>query len=87
MNPVAELNAEETIAPAHRVERETVGGSFQTVGTVGAGQTSFSDTGISSTTQYEYRITAFNGGGSSSACETNVITSGNCRLRKIISGP
>src|SRR5947207_10190864 len=24
MNPVAELNAEETIAPAHRVERETV---------------------------------------------------------------
>lgn len=40
-------------------------GSWQQVGVTLAGTTTFSDTGLASSSQYEYRVCAYNGGGSS----------------------
>lgn len=46
-----------------RVERALSGGTFAIVAEVGAGVTTFTDTGLNAATNYDYRIAAFNFGG------------------------
>ncbi|MDR3634849.1 MAG: fibronectin type III domain-containing protein [Isosphaeraceae bacterium] len=56
------------------VERSTNNGtSWTTAGTVGAGVTSFTDTGLSEATSYSYRVTATNGAGSSAPSATRSV--------------
>ncbi|MCC7518713.1 MAG: fibronectin type III domain-containing protein [Verrucomicrobiae bacterium] len=45
----------------YEIERRTSGGNFAVIGTVGAGVTSFTDTGRSAGTEYFYRVRAANG--------------------------
>jgi len=47
------------------IQRSTDGTSFGDVATVGANVTTFSDTGLVTSTTYSYRVSAFNSGGSS----------------------
>lgn len=49
-----------------RIERKLVSGSFAEIGTVAAGVTTFGDTGLTPSTQYIYRVRAYNGSGNSS---------------------
>ncbi len=54
-----------------RIERGTsAAGPWTSVGTVGAGVTTFSNLGLSETTTYFYRVTAFNTAGSSAFSNT-----------------
>lgn len=53
-----------------RIERSTAGGAFTQVGTVGAGVTSFADTGLTASTSYSYRVVAYNSAGNSAASNT-----------------
>ncbi|MDR3634278.1 MAG: fibronectin type III domain-containing protein, partial [Isosphaeraceae bacterium] len=56
------------------VERSTNNGTtWTTAGTVGAGVTSFTDTGLSESTSYTYRVTATNAVGSSAASATRSV--------------
>jgi hypothetical protein len=49
-----------------RIERSPTGaGTWTQVGTVGANTTSYSDTGLSASTWYDYRVYAYNAGGAS----------------------
>jgi beta-lactamase superfamily II metal-dependent hydrolase len=48
-----------------RIERRSGGGSFAEIATVGANVTTYGDTGLAASTAYEYRVRAFNGGGTS----------------------
>lgn len=50
-----------------RIERKSGSEEFIVVGTVGAGATTFEDTGLSGDTTYTYRVVATNGGGASEA--------------------
>jgi len=50
---------------AFAIERRVAGGSYAEVGTVGSNQTSFSDTGLSASTTYDYRVLARNVAGNS----------------------
>ena len=54
------------------VERSTDQSSWSSIGSVGANVTQFSDSGLSADTTYNYRVTAFNGYGSS--LESNAIS-------------
>jgi endoglucanase len=47
------------------IERRVAGGSYAEVATVGSNQTSYSDTGLSAGTTYDYRVLARNGAGNS----------------------
>jgi peptidyl-Asp metalloendopeptidase len=47
------------------IERAVGGGSFSQRATVGANTTSFTDTGLTASTTYHYRVRAYNGAGSS----------------------
>lgn len=49
-----------------RVERAVAGGAFGQIASVGAGVTTFSDTTVSPSTAYSYRVRAHNAGGFSS---------------------
>jgi hypothetical protein len=53
-----------------RVERSVSGGAFATLTTVGAGVTSYLDTGLTDGTRYSYRIVAYNSVGNSTASNT-----------------
>lgn len=59
-----------------RVDRKTgLGGTYALVATAGAGATSYNDIGLTSATQYYYRIFAFNNAGNSfSSLVTNATT-------------
>jgi lysophospholipase L1-like esterase/fibronectin type 3 domain-containing protein len=49
----------------YRVERSTGGGSWAAIATTAANVTSYSDTGLASSTTYSYRVVATNGAGDS----------------------
>jgi beta-lactamase superfamily II metal-dependent hydrolase/transcriptional regulator CtsR len=53
-----------------RIERRSSGGSFAQIDTVGAGVTTYSSTGLASSTTYEYRVRAYNTAGSSAYSNT-----------------
>src|SRR5205085_2691189 len=53
-----------------KVERSASGSSFAQVALVGAGVTSYSDTGLAASTQYSYRVRATNGAGDSAYSNT-----------------
>lgn len=57
-----------------RIERRPTGGSYAEVSTVAANITSYSDTGLTDGTLYEYQITAFNSAGSSTAITASATT-------------
>lgn len=62
-------------------------GSWEQVGVTLAGTTTFSDTGLAASSQYEYRVCAYNGGGSSSFTSgaTATTTSGTAnRIRVLV---
>jgi predicted phage tail protein len=48
-----------------RIERKTGSGSWSQIATVGANGTGFSDTGLSASTTYTYRVRSYNAGGAS----------------------
>lgn len=48
-----------------KVERRSGAGAFSVVATLGAGAVGYSDTGLDASTQYVYRVYAFNGAGNS----------------------
>lgn len=57
-------------------------GSWEQVGVTLAGTTTFSDTGLAASSQYEYRVCAYNGGGSSAfTAETKATTSAGTASR------
>jgi hypothetical protein len=56
------------------IQRETNGGSFATVGTVGTGVTSWGDAGLAAGTTYVYRVVAYNSAGLSGYSNTSTIT-------------
>ena len=56
------------------IQRSTYGGStWATAGTVGAGVTSFTDTGLTEATSYSYRVTATNAVGNSAPSATQSV--------------
>lgn len=57
-----------------RIERRVGVGSWSTVTSVSAGVTSYSNTGLTAETTYEYRIYAYNGAGDSTASNTDSAT-------------
>ncbi len=59
-----------------KIERKTgAGGTYAEVGSVGAGVTSFSNTGLAASTEYFYRVFAHNGSGNSTySNEANATT-------------
>ena len=59
-----------------KIERKTgAGGTYAEVGSVNAGVTSFANTGLAASTEYFYRVRAFNGSGNSSySNEANATT-------------
>ena len=48
-----------------KIERDVNGGGFSQIDTVGAGVTTYSDTGLSTGSTYTYRVRAYNGAGNS----------------------
>jgi len=48
-----------------KIERRTVSGSYSQIATVGAGVTSYSNTGLSASTTYYYRVRAYSAAGDS----------------------
>ena len=59
-----------------RVERSTDGQNFGVVATVGAGVTTYADTGLAASTAYVYRVLAFNAGGDSAYSSAAGATTG-----------
>lgn len=59
-----------------RIERKTgAGGTYSEIATVGAGVTTYNNTGLSASTAYYYRVWAYNGSGNSAySNETNTTT-------------
>lgn len=51
----------------YRLQRRLAGGSFAVIATLGAGVTTFNDTGLTPGASYEYRLVAFNAAGDSGA--------------------
>ncbi len=49
----------------YKLERATGTGAYALVATLGAGATSYSDSGLAAATQYSYRVYAYNSGGNS----------------------
>ena len=57
------------------ISRSTIsGGSFQPAGTVGAGVTTYTDTGLTPNTTYYYEVQAYNASGDSPAAYTTGVT-------------
>lgn len=52
------------------IERATAGGAFVQIATVAAGVRSYSNTGLTASTSYSYRVRAYNGAGNSSYSNT-----------------
>ncbi|MDX2004460.1 MAG: DUF4832 domain-containing protein [Meiothermus sp.] len=61
-------------ATRYALERRTGGGAFTPVGGDSLTSTSFTDTGLSPSTSYTYRVSAVNGSGSSSPRESATVT-------------
>lgn len=58
-----------------KIERKTgSGGTYAQLATVGSNVKTYQDTGLTALTQYYYRVSAYNGAGTSSPNETNVTT-------------
>ena len=57
-----------------RIERQLGAGAFATAATVGAGVTSFNDSGLVSGQLYTYRVVAYNAAGDAAASNTSQIT-------------
>jgi predicted phage tail protein len=57
-----------------KIERALGAGAFSQVGTVGAGVTSYTDTGLTAGTSYSYRVRASNTGGDSAYSNTGSAT-------------
>ena len=72
----ADLNWTDTSSneTGFRIERRSVGGSYSSVGTVGAGTTTFSESGLSAGQDYNYRVFAYNAGGDSTASNEITLT-------------
>lgn len=61
------------------VERSPAGaGTWTDVGSVGPNVTSFGDTGLTAGTAYDYRVRAYNGGGTSSWSNVATVTTDGC---------
>lgn len=58
----------------YRIERRLSGGTYSILTTVTANTTSYSNSGLSDSTTYDYRITAYNSTGDSSSAETSGTT-------------
>lgn len=56
------------------VQRQTSGGAWTQVASLGAGTTSYSNTGLTASTAYSYRVFASNAGGNSTASNTATAT-------------
>ena len=81
-----------------KIERKTgSGGTYAQIATVGANVTSYSNTGLTASTTYYYRVRAYNSGGNSSySSEANATTSaasgggggggGGCFITTVLSG-
>src|SRR5258706_2731979 len=57
-----------------RIDRQTAGGWYQTIATLAAGTTSFTDSSLAGGTQYNYRVYAFNASGNSSYSNGVLVT-------------
>ncbi len=57
-----------------RIDRQTAGGWYQTIATLAAGTTGYSDYGLTGSTQYNYRVYAFNASGNSSYSNNALVT-------------
>lgn len=57
-----------------RIERKTWSGNYAAVGTVGAGVTYWTDSSVSGSTQYTYRVVAYNNVGDSSYTNESVVS-------------
>ena len=53
-----------------QIQRSPDGSTWSNLATVGAGVTSYADTGLASATTYSYRVNAYNGAGSSAWSNT-----------------
>lgn len=58
----------------YKVERSTMNGEFVTVAALGANASSYKDTALTASTNYIYKITGFNKGGTNSSNEQTVTT-------------
>ena len=61
-----------------KIDRSTDGTNFSQLTTVGANVTSYSDTTVAATTQYWYKVKAYNGGGDSAYSNTATVTTPQC---------
>jgi hypothetical protein len=63
-----------TVETSYKVERSTNGGAFTTVATLGRNVTSWTNTGLSASTRYAYRVRAVAGSVNSGASSTVTVT-------------
>jgi hypothetical protein len=76
-----------TDATGYRVERSTDGTNFSTVATLGSTATTFSDTGLTAGTQYDYRVVAANTAGDSAPSNVASAVAADVAVRFVVSSP